>query len=578
SLNNLIYNNYFNNTVNAWDNGDNRWNISKTAGVNIVKGAWLGGNYWHDYEGNDTNYDDLGDTMIPYNCSGNIVNYGDYLPLLMPKNHAPVTPYTPSPANGASNVSADTNLSWYCYDPDGDNITYEVYLGKSLPPQKVADNVADTFYSPGILERGVTYYWRIIAWDEHGASSLSPIWNFVTKANTLPTISNPTPSDEVTSINPTLAVYVNDGDGDSMTVTFYDADDDGVIGTVEDVLPGNTASVPWQNLQYSTSYSWYVKVSDGITTITSPIWNFTTMAIPQYTLTVTVNPPNAGTVNPDGGTYNAGEIVTITAQANNNYIFSHWSGDASGTATTIQITMNSNKNIVANFILPNNPPSIEITEPAEGSVVAEEINIKGKAWDIDGNESIVKVEIRIDDGEWIVADGTNSWNYSWNTNSVENGIHKIYARAYDGIQYSKIVSINVTVTNIINHPPEIEITEPLNGDIVKGNIVIKGKAWDIDGNESIVKVEIRIDDGEWINVTGTLNWAYSLDTTKLSDGEHKIEARSYDGMAYSNIASIKIKVQNEEKKETSWTMLAGAIVVIVVVAGIAVAVWLIRRK
>jgi len=84
SGNNLIYNNYFNNTNNAYDDGNNIWNITKTAGTNIIGGPYLGGNYWSDYAGEDLDGDELGDTLIPYNSSGNITNGGDYLPLVKP--------------------------------------------------------------------------------------------------------------------------------------------------------------------------------------------------------------------------------------------------------------------------------------------------------------------------------------------------------------------------------------------------------------------------------------------------------------------------------------------------------------
>ena len=90
SDNNLIDNNYFDNTNNAYDQGNNTWNITKTPGTNIVGGPWLGGNYWSDYMGEDLDGDRLGDTLLPYNCSGKLLygvgdgipNGGDYLPLL----------------------------------------------------------------------------------------------------------------------------------------------------------------------------------------------------------------------------------------------------------------------------------------------------------------------------------------------------------------------------------------------------------------------------------------------------------------------------------------------------------------
>ena len=82
--NNIIYNNYFNNTYNAYDYGYNIWNISKTSGLNFVGNSYLGGNYWSDYNGEDLDDDGLGDTNTPYNCKGNIINGGDELPLVLP--------------------------------------------------------------------------------------------------------------------------------------------------------------------------------------------------------------------------------------------------------------------------------------------------------------------------------------------------------------------------------------------------------------------------------------------------------------------------------------------------------------
>ena len=82
SNNNLIYNNYLDNTQNAYAKELNIWNISKTPGTNIIGGSYLGGNYWSDYKGEDNDDDGLGNTLLPYIASGDIQYGGDWLPLV----------------------------------------------------------------------------------------------------------------------------------------------------------------------------------------------------------------------------------------------------------------------------------------------------------------------------------------------------------------------------------------------------------------------------------------------------------------------------------------------------------------
>jgi uncharacterized repeat protein (TIGR02543 family) len=71
--------------------------------------------------------------------------------------------------------------------------------------------------------------------------------------------------------------------------------------------------------------------------------------VPTYTLSVGVNPTQAGFTSSSGGKYKSSAQVTLTASPASGYIFDHWSGGVSGTTSTITITMDSDKNVIANF-------------------------------------------------------------------------------------------------------------------------------------------------------------------------------------------------------------------------------------
>jgi cyclophilin family peptidyl-prolyl cis-trans isomerase len=92
--------------------------------------------------------------------------------------------------------------------------------------------------------------------------------------------------------------------------------------------------------------------------------------------------------------------------------------------------------------------------------------------------------------------------------------------------------------------PTIIVTYTPSLEDVSDTITISGLAFDMDGD--VEKVEIKIDDGSWKPANGSTNWNYELDTTKLSDGEHTIKVRVYDGEFYSDESSIKINVDNDK--------------------------------
>ena len=65
------------------------------------------------------------------------------------ENQPPALPSNPSPANGASGLDRDFQLDWECSDPDGDSLTFDIYLGLSPDPPIYFINRPDNVYISG---------------------------------------------------------------------------------------------------------------------------------------------------------------------------------------------------------------------------------------------------------------------------------------------------------------------------------------------------------------------------------------------------------------------------------------------
>jgi parallel beta-helix repeat protein len=184
---NLIYNNVFTNNVNVYE-GTNIWNITKTPGKNIVGGNYLGGNAWLKPDGtgfsqtcNDTDGDGICDE--PYIINENNI---DYLPLKvkeLPTNNPPVISLI-SPPNGATIYDTSVTLKWNGYDPDGDSVTYDLYFGNTPNPPLYKSNLKDNSYTVTVTPG--THYWKVVAKDEHGATTESDVWSFTISKQQLP--------------------------------------------------------------------------------------------------------------------------------------------------------------------------------------------------------------------------------------------------------------------------------------------------------------------------------------------------------------------------------------------------------
>ena len=195
-------------------------------------------------------------------------------------NNPPNIPSNPIPANGATDQSVNVDLSWTGGDPDiGDTVTYNIYFGTSTNLSLVSGDQTITTYDPGTLFFSNSYYWKVVAKDNHGVSTSGPVWRFETLiSNNPPNIpSNPIPANGATDqlVNVDLSWIGGDPDiGDTVTYDIYFG-----ISTNPPLVYFNQSTTGYGmgSLSYSNIYYWKVIAKDnhGAFTI-GPVWRFET--------------------------------------------------------------------------------------------------------------------------------------------------------------------------------------------------------------------------------------------------------------------------------------------------------------
>ena len=234
--------------------------------ITTANGYWM--NITTDYFGNqrDPNHPTIG--AIEYITGGG-------------GNNPPNQPSNPNPGNGAINQPTSLTMTWSCSDPNGDPLTYDVYFGTTNNPPLAAGNQTSTSYNPGQLNNSTTYYWKIVAKDNQGASTVGPVWSFITIAGTINNPpnqpGNPNPANGAVNqaLSLTLSWTCTDPDGDPLTYDVYFG-----TGSNPPLVSGNQNSTNYNsgNLNANTIYYWKIVAKDNHNASTSgPVWHFTTI-------------------------------------------------------------------------------------------------------------------------------------------------------------------------------------------------------------------------------------------------------------------------------------------------------------
>jgi hypothetical protein len=235
-------------------------------------------------------------------------------------------PATPVPANAGviarTSGSQTITLTWT--GTATNPIKWDVYFGNTSSPDLVASDVAVNSYDVTVTAGG-KYYWQVRTVDANNVRSESPVWEFEVNSN--PDIpSTPVPDSAAVDVSCTATLSWNATDPEDDPLTF-DLFLDQANPPVVVAATGLEAAeyVITTALSANTLYYWKVVAHDPYGGVSeSPLWKFTTGALPIATFT---------------GNYNADEpaeaysytvsftMVNGTTINTSNYWNSGWSAD-----------------------------------------------------------------------------------------------------------------------------------------------------------------------------------------------------------------------------------------------------------
>jgi len=176
---------------------------------------------------------------------------------------------------------------------------------------------------------------------------------------------------------------------------------------------------------------------------TSVIANFTQI---QYTLTITIEGQGNVRKDPDQPWYSYGQLVTLTAIAAPHWMFNDWSGDLTGTQNPATITIDGNKSVIANFTFTNTPPMANDDHYSTLNDIPLFVaapGVLGNDFDSDG-DPLTAVMVNGTQGTLhLSANGS----FEYQPPLSYHGMDVFTYQAFDGITYSNIATVTISVIN-----------------------------------------------------------------------------------------------------------------------------------
>lgn len=497
-------------------------------------------------------------------------------------NSAPAATLS-SPSDNAIVTTTSIGLRWNGTDAEANEITYMLYFSGdpidavNLPAPLTT--TYDTEYTATGLKDGKTYYWAVMARDWKDRGDLTPIWTFTVRLpvpNRPPSVNLTAPADSsvVKTSIVTLTWTGEDPDGDIITCSVFFSSVP--FDTMHLPAPhGSTTNSSYivRNLANGTVYYWTALPGDGQMNGTPPpVRNFRVVLRPDN------RPPVATLVSPaNGSTVSTMPIALCWTGTDQDgdalyyYVFLSTTAFGPGSlpspfdlvgSPTCRVANLANQTAYYWTVVPNDgiengtfpavwtfkvilsagpqanhPPRITTAPPEEARIGTAYVYTV-MAVDED-NDPLAFSLLTMIEGMTMDPQG----RLSWIPQPIQKGNQSVTVQVSDGRggTAEQKFTISVSVGTGPNGPA-CSIASPVNGTKAAKELVVTGNA--VGKYGKITKVEIRIDGGGWHHANGTENWSYSLDTTKLVNGRHEIQARAWEGTAISEPATVTVVVNN----------------------------------
>jgi len=236
---------------------------------------------------------------------------------------------------------------------------------------------------------------------------------------------------------------------------------------------------------------------------------------------------------PENMTISAGGRISWIPSRDGIYNVSVTVGDGNATAYqdfTIDVTPNGT-------VVQNRPPRFT-SVPVMNATVGIQYLYEARATDDD--KDALSFSLVNKPGGMSIDPATG--RISWTPNASQTGNHTITVIVTDGKGGAALQEFTINVTS--KGKLGVEFITPSEGQKVKGKFTVTGVV--IKGANNTTKVQLRVDSGAWMDAAGTLGWQITIDTTKLKNGKHTLQARAYAGMDYSDAVNRTIKVDNAQ--------------------------------